>query len=179
MKVFWWLAIFLLVALPCRGGELAKVSWSPQEVKQGDVFSIEVKTKAKEVSIKGDWAGTPIYFYEQKRRVCAGIAGVYLATPPGPHLLKVKVEDREGKSSEQVFEVRVEAGGFEVQRLTLPPEMVDLKGEALRRVLADNRRLMEIFNQVRPKRLWHLPFIKPVEGPIKIGRASGRGRGED
>ena len=166
MKVFWWLAIFLLVALPCRGGELAKVSWSPQEVKQGDVLSIEVKTKAKEVAIKGDWAGTPIYFYEQKRRVFAGIAGVDLATPPGPHLLKVKVEDREGKSSEQVFEVRVEAGGFEVQRLTLPPEMVDLKGEALRRVLADNKRLMEIFNQVRPERLWHLPFIKPVEGPI-------------
>ncbi len=166
MKVFWWLAILLLVASPCLGGELAKVSWSPQEVKQGEVLAIEVKTKAKEVSIKGDWAGTPIYFYEQKRRVFAGIAGVDLATPPGPHLLRVEVEEREGRSSEQVFEVQVEAGGFEVQRLTLPPEMVDLKGEALRRVLADNKRLMEIFNQVRPERLWHRPFIKPVEGSI-------------
>ncbi|MCJ7663701.1 MAG: M23 family metallopeptidase, partial [Desulfobacterales bacterium] len=59
-----------------------------------------------------------------------------------------------------------EAGGFEVQRLTLPPEMVDLQGEALRRVLAENKRLMEIFSQVRLERLWHLPFIKPVDGPI-------------
>ena len=25
MKVFWWLAIFLLVAFPCLGGEPAKV----------------------------------------------------------------------------------------------------------------------------------------------------------
>jgi len=166
MKVFWWLAIFLLVALPCRGGELAKVSWSPQEVRQGDVLSIEVKTKAKVVSVAGDWAGTPIYFYEQKRGKFAGIAGVDLVTSPGPHLLRVAVEDRKGGSSEQVFELQVEAGGFEVQHLKLPPEMVDLQGEALRRVLADNKRLMEIFNQVRPERLWHLPFIKPVEGPI-------------
>jgi hypothetical protein len=63
MKVLWWLAIFLLVASPCLGGELAEVSWSPQEIKQGDVLAIEVKTKAKDVSIQGDWAGTPIYFY--------------------------------------------------------------------------------------------------------------------
>jgi len=166
MKVFWWLAIFLSVATPCLGGELVKVSWSPQEVRQGAVLSIEVKTKAKVVSVAGDWAGTPIYFYEQKRGDFAGIAGVDLATSPGPHLLRVEVEDRKGRSSEQVFELQVEAGGFEVQHLKLPPEMVDLQGEALRRVLADNKRLMEIFNQVRPERLWHLPFIKPVEGPI-------------
>jgi murein DD-endopeptidase MepM/ murein hydrolase activator NlpD len=166
MKVLWWVPILLLVATPCLGGDLAKVSWSPQEVKQGDVLAIVVKTTAKDVSIQGDWAGTPIYFYEQKRRNFAGIAGVDLATPPGPHLLTVKVEDREGRSSEKVYEIQVEAGGFEVQRLKLPPEMVDLKGEALRRVLADNKRLMEIFNQVRPERLWYLPFITPVEGVI-------------
>ncbi|MCJ7663207.1 MAG: M23 family metallopeptidase, partial [Desulfobacterales bacterium] len=125
-----------------------------------------VKTKAKVVSVAGDWAGTPIYFYKQEKRRFAGIAGVDLTTLPGPHLLRVKVEDREGRSSEQVFEVQVEAGGFEVQRLTLPQELVDLKGEALRRVLAENKRLMAIFSQVRPERLWHLPFIKPVDGPI-------------
>jgi murein DD-endopeptidase MepM/ murein hydrolase activator NlpD len=165
MKVFWWMAIFLLVAFPCRGGDLAKVSWSPTEVKQGDVLSIVVKTKAKAVSCAGDWAGTAIYFYEQGGGF-AGIVGVDLATPPGPYLLKIEVQDRQGRSSEQVFEVQVEAGGFEVQRLTLPRELVDLKGEALKRVLAENKRLMEIFNQVRPERLWHLPFIKPVDGPI-------------
>jgi hypothetical protein len=166
MKVLWWLAIFLLVASPCLGGELAEVSWSPQEIKQGDVLAVEVKTKVKDVSIQGDWAGTPIYFYEQKRRHFAGIVGIDLATPPGSHLLRVKVEDHEGRSSEQVYEIQVEAGMFEIQRLKLPPEMVDLKGEALRRVLADNKRLMEIFSQVRLERLWHLPFIKPVEGSI-------------
>jgi len=166
MKAFWWISIFLLAAFPCLGGDLAKVSWFPQGVKQGDVLAVVVKAKAKVVSVAGDWAGTPIYFYKQEQRVFSGITGVDLATPPGLHLLRVKVEDRQGRSSELVFEVQVEARGFEVQRLTLPPELVDLKGEALRRVLADNKRLMEIFKQVRPERLWHLPFIRPVEGLI-------------
>jgi murein DD-endopeptidase MepM/ murein hydrolase activator NlpD len=166
VKVVWWMAIFLLVASPCLGSDLAKVSWSPEEVKQGDVLCVVVKTNAKDVSIQGDWEGIPIYFYEQKRRVFAGIAGVDLATLPGPHLLRVKVEDRDGRSSEQVFEVQVEAGGFEVQRLSLPRELVDLKGEALKRVLADNKRLMGIFRQVRPVRLWQQSFIRPVDGPI-------------
>jgi murein DD-endopeptidase MepM/ murein hydrolase activator NlpD len=166
MKVFWWVAIFLLVAFPCLGEDLAKVSWTPQNVKQGDVLSVVVKPKAKIVSCAGDWEGIPIYFYEREGGGFAGIAGVDLTTPPGPHSLRVQVQDRKGRSSEQVFEVLVEAGGFEVQHLTLPKELVDLKGEALKRVLADNKRLMEIFNKVRPERLWHLPFIKPVDGPI-------------
>jgi murein DD-endopeptidase MepM/ murein hydrolase activator NlpD len=127
---------------------------------------VVVKTKAKDASVTGDWAGTPLYFYKQEKRVFVGIAGVDLKTPPGQYALKVGVQDNKGASFEQVFEVQVEDGGFEVQRLTLPRELVDLKGEALRRVLAENKRLMEIFSQVRPERLWHLPFIRPVDGPI-------------
>ncbi|OGP83045.1 MAG: hypothetical protein A2Z08_11565, partial [Deltaproteobacteria bacterium RBG_16_54_11] len=102
----------------------------------------------------------------QEQGVFSGIAGVDLKTPPGPYLLRVEVKDHKGRSSEQVFEVQVEAGGFEVQRLTLPQELVDLKGEALKRVLAENKLLMGIFNQVRPERLWRLPFVRPVDGPI-------------
>jgi murein DD-endopeptidase MepM/ murein hydrolase activator NlpD len=166
MKAFWWISIFLLVAFPCRGGDLAKVSWSPREVKQGDVLAVMVKPKATAVSVAGDWAGTAIYFYKQEQGVFSGIAGVDLKTPPGPYLLRVEVKDHKGRSSEQVFEVQVEAGGFEVQRLTLPQELVDLKGEALKRVLAENKLLMGIFNQVRPERLWRLPFVRPVDGPI-------------
>ena len=162
----WWILVFLLLALPCFGGGLVKVSWSPQELRQGEVLSVMVRPEAEVTSVKGDLDGTPIYFYKLKRGRLAGIVGVDLATSPGRHFLRVEAKDPEGNFFERIFQVQVEAGGFEVQRLTLPEELVTLKGEALQRVLAENRKLKGIFNQVKPERFWHHPFIKPVEGPI-------------
>jgi hypothetical protein len=161
-----WVPIFLLFALPCSGGGVVKVSWSPQELRQGEVLFVQVKPEVDFASVEGDLDGTPIYFYEQEGDGLAGIVGVDLATPPGQRSLRVAIKDPEGRSFERVFEVQVQKVEFEVQRLTLPEEMVTLTGEALQRVLEDNRKLKGIFNQVRPERLWRHPFVKPVEGPI-------------
>ena len=160
------ISVFLLLVPPCSGGGLVKVSWSPQELKQGEVLCVTVRPETEIASVTGDLEGTPIYFYRQKRRGLAGIVGVDLATAPGQRHLRVEVKDPKGRSFEQVFPVEVTPGGFEIQRLTLPQKLVDLKGEALRRVLADNRKLITIFNQVRPEQLWRHPFITPVDGPI-------------
>lgn len=160
------ISVFLLFVPPCFGGGLVKVSWSPQELKQGDVLCVTVRPDAEIASVTGDLDGTPIYFYRQRRRRLGGIVGVDLATAPGQRHLRVEVKDPEGRSFEQVFPVEITPGGFEVQRLTLPQKQVDLKGEALRRVLAENRRLVQIFNRVRPQQLWHHSFITPVDGPI-------------
>jgi len=165
-SVFWCILIYFLFMVPCSGGGLVKVSWFPQELRQGDVLCVTVCPEAEIASVTGDLEGTPIYFYKQKQRELAGIVGVDLATAPGRRHLRVEVTDPEGKSFEQVFPVEVAPGGFEVQRLTLPEKQVDLKGEALRRVLAENRSLIKIFNRVRPQQLWRHAFIMPVDGPI-------------
>jgi murein DD-endopeptidase MepM/ murein hydrolase activator NlpD len=161
-----WVPILLLCALPCSGGGLLKVSWSPQELRQGEVLFVQVKPEAEFASVEGDLDGTPIYFYKQEGDGLAGIVGVDMATSPGQRYLRVAIKDLEGRSFERVFEVQVQKVEFEVQRLTLPEEMVTLTGEALQRVLEENRKLKRIFNQVRPERLWRHPFIKPVDGPI-------------
>jgi len=166
LRIALWCILTFLFIVPCAQGGVVKVSWSPQTVKQGEVLCVTVRPEAEVASITGDLDGSPIYFYKQKRRRLAGIVGVDLATAPGRHDLRVEVKDSDGRSFEQVFQVQVEPGGFEVQHLTLPQELVDLKGEALRRVLADNKRLIKIFNQVRPEQLWHHSFISPVDGPI-------------
>ncbi|OGP53420.1 MAG: hypothetical protein A2Y65_06895 [Deltaproteobacteria bacterium RBG_13_52_11] len=166
MRRLWWLLAFLLIAIPCSGGEVVQVSWSPQVLRQGDVLSVIVKPEAKVTTVKGDLDGTTIYFYEQGEGVLAGIVGMDLATSPGQHRLRVVIKDPEGRSSEQVFPVQVEAGGFEVQQLTLPQEMVELKGEILERYLAERKRINGVLNHVRPKRLWRHPFIRPVDGEI-------------
>ena len=161
-----WAPIVLLFALPCFGGGLVMVNWSPQELRQGEVLFVQVKPDVDFASVEGDLDGTPIFFYEQEGDGLAGIVGVDLATSPGSRYLRVAIKDPEGRSFERIFEVQVKAGGFELQRLTLPEEMVTLTGEVLQRVLEDNRKLKRIFNQVRPERLWRHPFVKPVEGPI-------------
>jgi murein DD-endopeptidase MepM/ murein hydrolase activator NlpD len=164
--VLWWVLAFFLYAFPCSGGETVQVSWSPHEVKQGDVLSVIVKPEAALTSVAGDLDETPIYFYEQAKGVLAGIAGVDLAALPGHHSLRVAAVYPDGRPFEQVFAVEVEAGGFEVQRLTLTKEMVELKGKLLERYLAEHKRIKEVLSQVRPQRLWSQPFIRPVDGPI-------------
>jgi murein DD-endopeptidase MepM/ murein hydrolase activator NlpD len=171
MKVYFRITLccilisFFLIA-PCFGGELVKVSWSPQELKQGEVLYVTVRPEAEITSVVGDLDGTPIYFYERDGGDFAGIVGVDLAASPGQRYLRVEVKDPKGESFEQVFQIMVREGGFGVQRLTLPEEMVTLEGEVLERYLAEHSKTKQIYNQVRPERLWHPPFICPVDGPI-------------
>jgi murein DD-endopeptidase MepM/ murein hydrolase activator NlpD len=166
MRRPWLPLVFLLIAVPCSGEEAITISWSPQEVRQGDVLFVKVTPAGKIVAVEGDLDGATIYFYEYGEGTLAGIVGVDLAIPPGEHRLRVLIKEREGNSFEQAFQVLVHAGEFEVQRLTVSGEMVDFTEETYQRYLAERKELKRVFNQVRMKRLWRHPFIRPVAGEI-------------
>jgi murein DD-endopeptidase MepM/ murein hydrolase activator NlpD len=172
MKRPWWIAIAFLMAMLCsvrEGGSSsdgAQVTWFPCEVRQGDVVSVRVQTGATITTVEGHFNKTPIYFYKEGEGSFSGIVGVDMAVVPGRHSLQVVTKGPGNKPVEQVFSLQVAAGGFEVQRLTLAPEMVDLQGEILKRYQAERKRITEIYNQVRPLRLWHEPFIRPIEGQL-------------
>ncbi len=161
-----WVLILFLFVLPGYGGEWVRVSWSPAELRQGEVLYVEVKTDKGVSSIEGDLDGSPIYFFKRDGGGLAGIVGVDIATLPGLHPLRVTLKDLEGRSYKRVFQVRVRKGMFGVQRLTLPEKMVELKGEVLKRVLEERRKVKEILLKIRHEKFWHNPFIKPVDGPI-------------
>ena len=166
MKVLFWLAIFFLVVVPSATGEGIQVSWSPYEVKQGDVLLVRVQTEVANTVVEGSFDKTPLYFYKEGEASFTGIVGVDMAAEPGPHSLKVMLKGRGVKPREQVFSVPIAVGEFEVQRLTLTKELVDLQGEILKRYLAERKKITEIFKQVRPLKLWEYPFIRPVSGEI-------------
>ena len=172
MKRSWWIAIVSFITILCSasaGGSASdggQVSWFPCEVRQGDVVSVRVQAAAQITAVEGHFDKTPIYFYKDGVAAFSGIVGVDMAAQPGGHTLRIVTKGPGEKPVEQVFAMQVAAGGFEVQRLTLAPEMVDLQGEILERYQAERKRIGEIFNQVRPMRLWHEPFIQPVEGQI-------------
>ena len=148
------------------GGERLKVLWTPMELKQGEVLYVEAKTETELFSIEGDLDGSPIFFYKRESGGFAGITGVDLAASPGSCSLRVRVKDLHRRSFERIFQVGVKKGMFGVQRLTLPREKVELKEEVLRRVLEENREVKAILLRIRREKLWHSPFIKPVDGPI-------------
>jgi murein DD-endopeptidase MepM/ murein hydrolase activator NlpD len=162
----WCVVAFFLFIVPCSGENVVKVSWFPQDLKQGEVLFVMVKPGTQITSVKGALEGTPIYFYEQEGGDFAGIVGVDLAASPGQRSLRVEITDLEGKSFERVFPVSVNAGEFEVQRLTVAPEMVDFTEETYQRYLAERKELKRVFGQIRLERLWRHSFVKPVEGPI-------------
>lgn len=162
----WCVVVFFLFIIPSAGENVVKVSWFPQELKQGEVLFVTVKPETEIASVEGALDGTPIYFYERKEGDFAGIAGVDLVASPGQRSLWVEIKDLEGRSFERVFQVQVNAGEFEVQKLTVPPEMVDFTEETYQRYLAERKALKRVFNQVRPERVWRHSFVKPVEGPI-------------
>jgi murein DD-endopeptidase MepM/ murein hydrolase activator NlpD len=162
----WCVVPFFLFIIPCSGENVVKVSWFPQELRQGEVLFVTVQPETQVTSVEGDLDGTPLYFYEREGGGFAGIAGVDLAASPGQRYLKVKIKDLEGRFFERVFQVQVNAGEFEVQRLTVPPAMVDFTEETYQRYLAERKELKRVFSQVRPQRLWRHPFVQPVEGPI-------------
>ena len=162
----WSVVAFHLLVVPSSGENVVKVSWFPQELRQGEVLFVTVKPETQVTSVAGDLDGTPLYFYERAGGGFAGIVGVDLAAEPGQRDLKVEIKDLEERSFERVFQVQVNAGEFEVQKLTVAPEMVDFTEETYQRYLAERKELKRVFNQVRPVRVWRHAFVQPVEGPI-------------
>lgn len=163
---FYCVIVFFLFIIPCSGENVVKVSWFPQELRQGEVLLVTIKPETLIASVGGALEGTPIYFYEREGGGFAGIVGVDLAASPGQRSLRVEIKDLQGRSFEQVFQVTVNAGEFEVQRLTVPPEMVDFTEETYQRYLAERKELKRVFNHIRHERVWRHSFVKPVEGPI-------------
>jgi hypothetical protein len=53
---------------------------------------------------------------------------------------------------------------FPVQRLTLPPGMVDLDPETRQRAESEAERLQTLYRTITPDRLWKGAFTRPVGG---------------
>ena len=165
-SVLWTLLVIAVPVSAAFGGEWGEVRWKPREVQQGEALYVEVQTKTRISLIEGDLDGSPILFYEREGGGRAGIAGVDLAASPGLHPLRVRVQDLKGRPSKVMFQVKVKKGQFVVQRLTLPREKVELKGKILKRVLRENKKVKAVLGKARPKKFWHSPFIRPVDGSI-------------
>ncbi len=116
--------------------------------------------------VSGDFQGREIPFYPRADgKGYEALLGVDLECPAGPYPLNMTI--RGGNwASMRTFQVEVARTFFGVQRITLPPEMVDLDAETLRRVKEEKRRIEALWAATSKNRRWSGEFSPPLEGGI-------------
>lgn len=169
-RICFAIAFFFLMGFfhagPCFGGQdIWRLEGIPSNLKQGDVFKIGLMTDGGEMA-SGDFQGKEIIFYPRADgRGCEALVGVDLECPAGTYPLNIIVRGGSWASS-RIFQVEVARAFFGVQRITLPPEMVDLDAETLRRVKEEKRRIEALWAVRSEDRRRGGEFLAPLEGGI-------------
>jgi murein DD-endopeptidase MepM/ murein hydrolase activator NlpD len=112
-------------------------------------------------TLEGTAAGQLLRFFPHGAGQSA-LLGLDLETKPGAHTWQVAVREAGRETRTLSGRLTVSAREFPVQRLTLPPAMVDLDPETERRATAETERLRTVYRTVTPERLWRGAFVKPV-----------------
>lgn len=146
-------------------GDTWRVGGIPSVVRQGDVFRIRLAADGGGVP-SGEFQGREIPFYpEAHGKGYGALVGVDLESPAGIYPLGVTLKEGSRASSWR-FEVKVIEAFFGVQRLTLPPEMVDLDPQSLKRAKEEARKMRALWVTGSGNRWWDGDFLFPVEGGI-------------
>lgn len=163
--------LLLMSPLGAAGAERLKVTWHPKRIHPGEVAWIHVRGVSDTAALEGSLGARTLVFFPYAGGQAA-VVGVDLETAPGPQPWKVAVLEPGQPPQPLGGRVTIHKRDFHVQRLTLPPAMVDLDPETERRAVAEAERLSTLYRMVTPERRWQGPFTRPVagtEGPTGFG----------
>jgi len=140
---------------------------TPERPRPGDVVLVRIHGAPPDVA--GEWNGRPLPLFPVAGGVAA-VVGVDLETPPGPLRWRLfRPAPAGGRVSLGAGAVTVGTRQFETQHLTLPPGQVDLDPPTLARVKVEQAEMAAALAGVTAERLWHGPFVKPVDGGRETG----------
>lgn len=164
----------LLTLLPAVPAAALQVRVVPAAPRQGDTVLVFVAGTKGAQNVEGSLGAQRLAFFPYGTEYAA-LAGVDLETKPGKVPWRIGLVDGDGASRKATGSVTIKAGGFPVQRLTLPGGMVNLDPEAERRAANEAARMRALYDTVTPERLWRGPFTQPVASR-KPGGGFGSGR---
>jgi Peptidase family M23 len=153
--------VLLPLGAPSTAAEKARVSWHPAKPRAGGVTWLHVTQVAETATVEGSLDGRPLMFFPHGGGHAA-LVGIDLDTPPGRLAWRVGIVEpgREPRTAQgTILVVRRE---FSVERLTVPPGMVDLDPDTERRAVAEGAQLRALYRTITPERLWSGKFTKPV-----------------
>lgn len=139
----------------------------PKVIKQGEVCLISIfgPPSIKSIHVELQGVKFPLAFSEQNGTY-EGLIGVDMDTRPAIYEMKIVTPDGGSGIHWSTLPLKVEKVDFGIQKLSLPPAMVDLDKKALERVHKEARQLRSLFEVFREERLWRGAFIRPVEGEL-------------
>jgi murein DD-endopeptidase MepM/ murein hydrolase activator NlpD len=154
------IALLLLAAPPAAALE---VRVTPPSPRQGEVVMVFLAGVPGAREVEGTLHGRPLHFFPYREEHVA-LAGIDLDTPSGKAAWRVSIVDARGDTREASGGITIRSRRFSVQRLTLPPAMVNLSPEVERRAGEEAARLRTLYGTITPERLWHGRFARPVGG---------------
>src|SRR3989337_2194026 len=144
----------------------AKVSFSSQSIKQGEVLLINVKASAAIRMVSGTMFNKPVHFYSNSKGNYTALAGIDMDTKPDLYKVTLLIEDKEGKKTRKSYRIRVKPANFGTQELTLPPDKVTLDEETLKKVEIEKEKIGKVWDIFTEDHLWDGNFIPPVAGEM-------------
>ncbi|MBI2370450.1 MAG: M23 family metallopeptidase [Deltaproteobacteria bacterium] len=161
------LTALLLAALPApvrAGLEEVDVS-APEEARQGELVLVSVSNGGPLLRVAGRFHGQRVRCFRE-RGSYACLVGIDLALEPRDYPLELTLVGIDGETEEVGLALRVVPRSYEVQRLTLPPQMVELDEATLERVVAEQQRVSSVWEQSVEGRLWQGAFMVPAVGEV-------------
>jgi len=153
----------LLHALPAASTERLEVTWHPSRPHPGDVTWVHVRGAGDGATIEGALGDRSLAFFPYAGGQAA-VVGIDLEVKPGPRPWRLAVVEPGRPPRSVGGRLTLQRRDFPVQRLTLPPAMVDLDPETERRAVSEGERLRTLYRTITPERLWRGGFVRPVPG---------------
>ncbi len=128
---------------------------------QGDTVLVWVETAedAEDVAVKGNFEGQEIRFAHQGRTHW-GVLPIHPMAAVGPYEVRVQASASGQAPTSVVGHLRVRAGGFDVEHITIPPGKANLLDPELIRI--EREKLGQALEVTDPLPLWHGLFIYPA-----------------
>lgn len=136
------------------------ITLAPQTVKQGDTLTITLH-QPEVTSAQGIFDKQELNF-QRAGATWNALAGISrCANYVGAYPVTLTLRDAQGNTSQTRFEVRVNAGAFGLQDLTLTSQMAALLDPAL--INAENARVGEIIGAFTSEQKWNGVFRLPLD----------------
>lgn len=162
---------------PCAGG--LDLRLSAPRATQGEILLAELHHAAPLAEVTGELAGVRVPFWPDASAAGGtasfhALLGIDLERAAGAYDFTVTARTPAGDTLHCAAQVVVAKGKFRIERLRLPRRFVELNQEDLERSQREASRLLDLYSQVTPQRLWQGSFLEPVTGVAGSGNFGRR-----